>query len=139
MHSQIRLPHVADVDIRFRLPETMMVFAPAVDCFKSPDAYLFQVGLPGRCTYSVKVSDAGGPGRRLIITGEKPNHVRNSFWRPVSGECATGPFRRELELPVDANADGLETRYGQGVLSIYVPRLAAVLSVRQSAKHVAAA
>ena len=59
-------------------------------------------------------------GRRLVIAGER--HGQDSsgcFYQQV--EIEHGPFRREIELGTDVDADHARATYDNGILRVEVP------------------
>jgi HSP20 family protein len=61
-------------------------------------------------------------GRRLIISGERKPLGSDSSRRSYSQmEITTGPFRRELFLPAEVDAENSEAVYHSGILKITLP------------------
>ena len=59
-------------------------------------------------------------GRRLIIAGERRgSDTANCFYQQV--EIEHGPFRREIELGTDVDADRARATYDNGILRVEVP------------------
>jgi HSP20 family protein len=59
-------------------------------------------------------------GRRLVIAGERRGNDRtNSFFQQV--EIEHGPFRREIELGTDVDAERARASYENGILRVEVP------------------
>jgi len=59
-------------------------------------------------------------GRRLIIAGERRgSDTTNCFYQQV--EIEHGPFRREIELGTDVDADRARATYDNGILRVEVP------------------
>jgi HSP20 family protein len=59
-------------------------------------------------------------GRRLIIAGERRGgDTTKAFYQQV--EIEHGPFRREIELGTDVDADSARATYDNGILRVEVP------------------
>jgi HSP20 family protein len=59
-------------------------------------------------------------GRRLIIAGERHGtDATGCFYQQV--EIEHGPFRREIELGTDVDADRARATYDNGILRVEVP------------------
>ena len=59
-------------------------------------------------------------GRRLIIAGERRgSDTTNCFYQQV--EIEHGPFRREIELGIDVDAERARASYDNGILRVEVP------------------
>jgi HSP20 family protein len=61
----------------------------------------------------------------LIVAGERPAvDDKDRAWH--RRECESGRFKRTLELPVDVDADKVQAAYRNGVLTITLPKAAAL-------------
>lgn len=60
-------------------------------------------------------------GRQLIISGERKPLGGHSHRTYSQMEIATGPFRRELLLPAEVDAQKSEAIYHAGILKITLP------------------
>src|SRR3954469_6914579 len=59
-------------------------------------------------------------GRRLVIAGERRGtDTANAYYQQV--EIEHGPFRREIELGTDVDADRARATYDNGILRVEVP------------------
>jgi HSP20 family protein len=60
-------------------------------------------------------------GRTLTIRGERPLPTADkSVW--IRHERPSGEFTREIELPVLVNADSVQTKFANGVLTLTLPK-----------------
>ena len=78
---------------------------------------LYRVGVagvdPSRVALEIR-------GRRLIIAGERRGQdATGCFYQQV--EIEHGPFRREIELGTDVDADRARATYDNGILRVEVP------------------
>lgn len=105
---------VASVD---RLSGTML--KPSVDIKESKKDYKITVEVPGVEENDVKIELANGT---LTISGEKKYEKEEKDEHYHSIERSYGSFRRVLSLPKDADEDGIEARFRNGVLTVTVPR-----------------
>lgn len=103
-------------------------WTPAVDVRETKDAWLFEVELPGVDPAAVEVT---ADQKVLTIRGEKSSQrveVEEQRW--VSTERVTGTFERSFRLPSSVREDAIEARYGNGLLTVTVPKA----EVRQARK-----
>jgi HSP20 family protein len=95
-------------------------FTPHIDVFYEgdpPRSVVIQAELagvePDRVALEIR-------GRRLVIAGERRAvQQHGSFYQQV--EIEHGPFRREIELGTDVDADKAKASYENGVLRVEVP------------------
>jgi HSP20 family protein len=95
-------------------------FTPMADVEETGDAYLLEVELPG---IKKKEIDIEIDGRRLVISGERPEHRRTGWLRRQTRSW--GRFRYEVVLGVDVDEDGVEATLQDGVLRVRVPKSSA--------------
>jgi HSP20 family protein len=100
-----------------------MMFRPNVDVTSSENEYMINVEVPGIDENDVRIELA--PDNTLIIRGEKRQESREEGRDFQSMECNYGVFQRILSLPEDADKEGIEANFNNGVLRITVPRTAA--------------
>ncbi len=107
-------------DFSAGLGESAML-RPSVDISESKKAYRISVEVPG-----VEESDLDltVEGHDLVISGEKRREAEDEEDGVHRIERSYGSFRRILSLPADADPDGINARFGKGVLKIKVPRKA---------------
>jgi HSP20 family protein len=96
--------------------------APRIDVEEDEDSYELTVELPGMKQEDVQVELNQN---MLTISGEKRasfddrgEKKRRSRW----SERSYGRFTRSFTLPHDADADRLEARFSDGVLTISIPK-----------------
>src|SRR5690606_26044133 len=90
---------------------------PLADVEETDDAYVVELDLPGvkRGDVDVEVD-----GRRLSVRGERKERERAGILR--RRERTVGRFAYEVTLPGDVDADGVEARLDDGVLSVRLPK-----------------
>jgi HSP20 family protein len=97
-------------------------WAPPVDIRETDSAYVLNVDIPGVAAEAVEITSDKGV---LTIRGtraaeaEEPNRYRRV-------ERAYGKFARRFTLPESANADAIAAKTAHGVLTITIPKRAAV-------------
>jgi HSP20 family protein len=96
-------------------------FRPNVDCFHTdePHALTVVVELPGVDPGSVEIVASE---RTLVIAGERRRPgVRGRVYHQM--EIEHGPFRRQVHLAEDVDAEHARASYEHGVLTIELPVL----------------
>jgi len=92
-------------------------FTPMADVEETADAYLLEIELPG---IKKKDIDIEIDGRRLVISGERPEHRRTGWLRRQTRSW--GRFRYEVVLGAELDQDGVEATLQDGVLRVRVPK-----------------
>lgn len=100
-------------------PVTAGAFSPALDVHEGPDAYTFYVELPGVTADEVEITLEENV---LTIAGERAfyDEVDDDDFRRV--ERRFGRFHRSVRLPDRVAGDQVTARYGDGILTITVPK-----------------
>lgn len=94
-------------------------FRPNVDCFHTDDPHVLTVvvELPGVDPASVHVV---ADERSLVIAGERHRpHMPSRVYQQM--EIDTGPFRRQIRLAEDVDAERARATYEHGILTIELP------------------
>jgi HSP20 family protein len=94
-------------------------FVPAVDVRETPDAYTFEVEVPGVLEENV---DIALTGNRLTISGQRTEEKRDEKDRYLSHEFSYGSFSRSFSLPRGTDPDNVRAEMKDGVLTITVPK-----------------
>ncbi len=93
-------------------------WTPAVDLYETPDRYVISAELPGlsRDAISIELHD-----HTLLVRGERQvgDVCGARFHRLERGH---GKFVRTFTLPQSAESDAITAEYGDGVLTIAVPK-----------------
>jgi HSP20 family protein len=95
-------------------------FTPMADVEETGDGYLLEIELPG---IKKKDIDIEIDGRRLVISGERPERQRTGWLRRQTRSW--GRFRYEVVLGTDVDEDGVEATLQDGVLRVRVPKTSA--------------
>ncbi|AOS97643.1 Spore protein SP21 [Microbulbifer aggregans] len=100
--------------------ETLLL-KPNIDIAATEHAYTITVEAPGVEEKDIQLELLGST---LIISGEKrrchPEEERPHFYRI---ERSFGTFRRILSVPSDAELDGIEANFANGLLEVRLPRV----------------
>ncbi|RCK77974.1 MAG: Heat shock protein, Hsp20 family [Candidatus Ozemobacter sibiricus] len=93
---------------------------PTLDLSVTDAAYQATLEVPGVDPHDIKVEVRQG---NLYITGEKKQEQETRDRDHYRIERAYGQFRRVLTLPEDADAEKIEARCRNGVLTVTIPRV----------------
>ena len=94
-------------------------FNPAVELKDRKDHYEFAVELPGMNEKDIDIELADGI---LSVSGEKRNETEEKAGDYMVCERTYGSFRRRLTLPADADPEGIDAKYRNGVLQIDIKK-----------------
>jgi len=92
---------------------------PSVDIKETKNDYKITVEVPGVEENDIKLELSGSA---LTIRGEKKHETAKEDENYYCVERSYGSFCRTLSLPADANEDGIEAKFRNGVLTITVAR-----------------
>ena len=94
-------------------------WAPAIDVYESKESILVKVDLPG-----MKKEDLGVTVQQdhLIIKGERKECVKGKPGDFYSVERSYGSFYRAIALPAAVDANKVDAKYEDGVLSLTLPK-----------------
>jgi HSP20 family protein len=94
-------------------------FLPAFDVKETPEAFLINADMPGikQEELDVKVTD-----NRLTIEGKREAEKTEKGEHYYASERSFGSFARSFTLPQGVQADKIEAKLTNGVLSIQIPK-----------------
>lgn len=127
-----RLPRLFDFEMDFPKwmtenfgPEAGLLgregkFLPEANMIETDKAVEVTIDLPGMKPEDVKVELHDGA---LWITGEKKEEKEEKGKTFHRIERRTGAFRRVMPLPVEVEADKVDARFHDGVLTIALPKI----------------
>ena len=98
-------------------------FSPAFDVKETENAYVFKADVPGVKESDIEVTLTGN---RLTINGERNEEKEEKGETYYSCERKYGSFTRSYTLPEGADAEHIHADLKSGVLTVAVPKLAAV-------------
>ncbi len=94
---------------------------PSVDIAETDKDYAIRIEVPGVDEKDIRLELSGDT---LTVSGEKKreSEEKDKRWHRI--ERSYGAFKRVLNLPEDANADKIDAKFKNGVLTITMPRKA---------------
>jgi HSP20 family protein len=107
------------------------MFAPRVNIAETDKAYEVTVDLPGLKAEDFNIEFKDG---QLWISGERQHESEEKGKTYHRVERNYGQFRRVIALGADVDAEGVEANYRDGVLTLNVPKVAAVQPRRIAVK-----
>lgn len=105
-----------------RRPAHAGVF-PQLNVTEDAGKYYLRAELPGVTSNEL---DIQATGKTISISGERKIHSENDNARYHRREREAGNFSRVLAMPSDIDADRIEARLENGILSVMVPKAEAV-------------
>jgi HSP20 family protein len=103
-----------------RVATAPSAWSPAVDIREEPEAWTFEMDLPGIAPEAVEVTAEKG---RLTISGEKRSQRETGGeekWHLL--ERVHGTFKRSFALPENVAEDRIEAAFSNGVLTVRLPK-----------------
>jgi HSP20 family protein len=98
-------------------PSELTRLVPDADVVETDDAYLVEVELPGVKREDIDIEVIGN---ELLITGEFKKRERVGLLRRRTRRI--GEFEFRVTLPSDVNADKIDAKLAEGVLTVRVPK-----------------
>lgn len=110
------------VPMRERRRPTETAFEPPTDIYQTPDAIVVRIEIAGMSAEEIDLSidEAGG---RLMVSGQRFEHARETPRRFYNLEIASGPFLRVVQLPRPIRVEGVAATYENGFLVVSLPLL----------------
>jgi len=95
-------------------------WAPPVDVYETRDDLVVTAELPGVKEKDVHLSIMGDV---LTLKGERPavGEVKEENYHRI--ERWSGPFERQIQLPIPVQADRVRATYRDGILEIRLPKV----------------
>lgn len=103
---------------------------PPVNIHETTDGYHLELNAPGRNKEDFKVSVENG---LLSISFEKKEEAEQKDYKTIRREFAYKSFKRSFSIDDNINADGIQAKYENGVLKLYLPKKE---EVKQSPKQI---
>jgi HSP20 family protein len=98
-----------------------VAWTPAIDLVENPDSVGIMIDLPGVEPDGVELSVSGNV---LTIRGDKRSPIAGVD-RPHISERVSGHFVRDIPLPSDVDAEGVDAQLHLGVLTVTLPKIPA--------------
>lgn len=107
------------------------LFAPRVNIAETAKSYEVTADLPGLKSEDIQIEFQDG---QLWICGERKHESEEKGKTYHRVERSSGQFRRVIALGSDVDPDHVEATYRDGVLTVVVPKVAAVQPRRINVK-----
>jgi HSP20 family protein len=117
-----RLGKILSPSVDRRSGETQSLWSPAVDVYEDEKEYHIHVEIPGVKSDDFKVTVEQG---RLHISGERKYEKVDKGNHAHRVERLYGSFSRSFSLPDDADSQGIQAKYQDGVLHLRIAKLPA--------------
>lgn len=101
-------------------PAMASAWMPACDIFEEKDHLKLMVEIPGVKPADVKLSLESN---MLTIRGEKKQVAEEKTEKVHRYERSYGVFERSFSLPSTVDAERIDARYDQGVLTVLLPKV----------------
>jgi HSP20 family protein len=92
---------------------------PQLNVTEDADKFYLRAELPGVKSNEL---DIQATGKNIAISGERKIHAENDNARYHRREREAGKFSRVLAMPSDIDADRIEARLENGILTVMVPK-----------------
>ena len=92
---------------------------PPVNIHETTDGYHVELSAPGRNKEGFKVNVENG---LLTISFDKQEQTENKDFKTIRREFSSKSFKRSFSLDDKVNADGIQAKYENGVLQLYIPK-----------------
>jgi HSP20 family protein len=112
-----------DLDAPFRFDSALSLPVPAVDVTEDTAGYKITAELPGMAETDIEVTMTD---HTLTIKGEKKAEKEEKDKDYYLSERSYGAFRRSFALPEGIDGDKVGAEFTKGVLTVTLPKLAAV-------------
>ena len=110
-----RLQRLIGSPLGFQENLTGFDWTPSIDVSETPTAYLIKAELPGVKKEDVHLDMEKGV---LTITGERKQEQEHKDEKFHRVESSYGSFMRRFTVPDDANTEGVEATFKDGVLTV---------------------
>lgn len=94
--------------------------APAADIYEADDELLFELEVPGFAEKELIVSVSD---HTLTVAGHREGERSTKEKALRIHERLESQFERRFQLPSEADVDHVKAEYGQGVLTLHVPKV----------------
>lgn len=105
----------------FDFQETGVSFRPPVDFYETSQGLVLRMELAGVAKEDMSITLCG---QELVIKGRRRPLHPEGVNRCLHHEINHGFFERRFRIPVPIDPDGLQARYLDGILEVFLPRMA---------------
>lgn len=99
--------------------DTQNGFVPAANIHETKDAYHVEMNVPGRNKEDFKINLDKG---LLTISFEKQTESETKEYKTIRKEFSYNSFKRSFSVDEKINTAGIQAKYENGVLKIYLPK-----------------
>jgi len=92
---------------------------PPVNIHETKDGFHVELNAPGRNKEDFRVSVENN---LLTIAFEKAEQQENKDYKTIRREFSFNSFKRSFTLDEKVNADGIQAKYENGVLLLFIPK-----------------
>ncbi|MFY7964813.1 MAG: Hsp20/alpha crystallin family protein [Chitinophagaceae bacterium] len=94
-------------------------FSTAVNIHETNDGFHLELNAPGRNKEDFKINAEKG---LLTISYEKKEETENKGYKTLRREFSTKSFKRTFDLNDNINIDGIQAKYENGLLNVFLPK-----------------
>jgi HSP20 family protein len=109
------------MDNVYEFQETGVSFRPPVDFFETSQGLVLRMELAGVAKDDLSLTLCG---QELVIQGRRSPLHPEGVTRFLRHEINHGVFERRFRIPVAVDPEGLQAQYQDGILEVFLPRLA---------------
>jgi HSP20 family protein len=110
-----------DQRVRRLFPTLLPPVTPATDIIETKDEIVFEIEVPG---YEEKELDVEVGDHLLTIAGRRTIEKQSTEKEVRLHERLESTFERSFQLPLEADGEHLKAAYGNGILTLRVPKMA---------------
>lgn len=99
------------------------LFTPAVNIVENNEAYHLELMAPGRNKEDFSIALDKD---LLTISYEKKEEIKKEDLKTIRREFSFQSFKRSFNLDEKINADGIQAKYENGILKLFLPKKAEV-------------
>jgi HSP20 family protein len=103
---------------------------PPVNIHETEEAYHLELSAPGRSKEDFKLSIDNG---QLTVSFEKKEETSKEEYKTIRKEFSFRSFKRSFNLDDRIDANGIQAKYENGVLKLYLPKKE---QVKETAKQI---
>jgi HSP20 family protein len=103
---------------------------PPVNIHETPDAFHLELSAPGRSKEDFKLAADNG---LLTISFEKKEENKTEEYKTIRKEFSFKSFKRSFNLDDRIDSNGIQAKYENGVLKLYLPKKE---QVKESTKQI---
>jgi HSP20 family protein len=92
---------------------------PATNIHETTDGFHVELSVPGLTKEDLKVNVENG---LLSISYNKQEVAEQKEYKTIRREFASKSFKRTFSLDEKINADGVQAKYENGILQVYLPK-----------------